>query len=93
MKRDYLYAHYLSMEVENSCGRKVKENHRRVLSGKRLRKAACSDVSPVLSNRLGTHEQLGKKVKKAKGGSERSRPCSYAPVGIPCCVGRCAASP
>lgn len=45
MRRDYLFAHYLSVEVENSSGHVVKEKDRRVLSGKRLRMGACSDVS------------------------------------------------
>lgn len=45
MKRDYLFAHYLSMEVENSSGHIVKEKDRCVLSGKRLRKAAHSNLS------------------------------------------------
>lgn len=44
-KRDYLFAHYLSVEVENSSARVVKETDRRVLSEKRLRMAACSDLS------------------------------------------------
>lgn len=44
-KRDYLFAHYLSVEVENSSGHVVKEKDRRALSGKRLRMAAGSDLS------------------------------------------------
>lgn len=45
VKRDYLFTHYLSVEVENSSGHVVKEKDRRVLSGKRLRVAACSNLS------------------------------------------------
>lgn len=45
VKRDYLFAQYLSVEVENSSGHVVKEKDRRVLSGKRLRMEACSDLS------------------------------------------------
>lgn len=45
VKRDYLFARYLSMEVENSSGHVVKEKDGRVHSGKRLRMAACSDPS------------------------------------------------
>lgn len=45
VKRDYLFAHYLSMEVENSSGCVVKEKDRRVLSEKRLRMTACGDLS------------------------------------------------
>lgn len=44
VKRDYLLAHYLSVEVENSSGHVVKEKDRRVLSGKRLRMAAYSNL-------------------------------------------------
>ncbi len=44
-KRDYLFAHYLSVEVENSSDHVVKEKDRRVLSEKRLRMAARSDLS------------------------------------------------
>lgn len=45
VRRDYLFARYLSMEVENSSGRVVKEKDGRVQSRKRLRMAACSDLS------------------------------------------------
>lgn len=45
VQRDYLFAYYLRVEVENSSSRVVKETDRRVLSGNRLRMAACSDLS------------------------------------------------
>lgn len=67
---DYLFAHYLSVEVENSSGHVVKEERWACPVGEEVKNGSLQLSEWALSNRQGNREQLKKRAERWKD-SER----------------------
>lgn len=98
VRRDYRFALYLSVEVENSSARVVKETRWACLVREDVKKSSLRLSEGRLSNRRGSCERLEsvRKMERTNAGMQRTmRPCTRldkrlsvlcAPVMIPCCV-------